>query len=60
MKCTLNKHKNKLYKIVTNSLNVQDYCFEINGKDIDNCQITYSLDNYKSVLYDDGKKLKLK
>ncbi|MBR3898513.1 MAG: hypothetical protein IKJ43_04480 [Bacilli bacterium] len=60
MKCTLNEHKNKPYKIVTNYLKVQDYCFEISGEDIDKCQITYSFDNYKSVLYDDGKEVETK
>ena len=38
-------------------LNVEDYVFEIDGNDIYNAELTYSINSIDSVIYKDGKKV---
>ena len=48
-KYSKDEHKTKL--------NVEDYVFEIDGKDIINTELTYCINSIDSVTYKDGKKV---
>ena len=41
---------------IKKKLKVDEYVFEIEGKDIFNTYITYNIGNYESTIYKDGKK----
>lgn len=44
-------------KEITRKLKVDEYVFEIEGKDIYNTYITYSVGKYESMIYKDGKQI---
>ena len=44
-------------KEITRKLKVDEYVFEIEGKDIYNTYITYSVGKYEPMIYKDGKKI---
>ena len=54
LKSTDSKCSNKEIKT---KLKVEEYVFEIEGKDIYNTYLTYSIGKYESVIYTDGKKV---
>ena len=44
-------------KEIKTKLKVDEYVFEIEGKDIYNTYLTYSIGKYESMIYKDGKKV---
>ena len=55
-KFSKNEHKGREIK---RKLKVQDYVFEIEGKDIYGVYIIYSFDYVESTIYENGKKLNI-
>lgn len=45
-------------KVVKEKLKISDYVFEMDGKDIDNAQITYYYDCMESIKLNNGKEVK--